>query len=918
MAADKALSLNPQFTNNVGTIEVIILRCKTDADDSPPPKVLRSRTADNPARSNGPKRSAAVAPAASVKAASAEGNMLGGLFGLFDGACDDISLNLDGAADQPLIGPDGRVRPDPPPGMVFDPVAGQFVPEDALIPPTEVRMAMGMSDDMKDQIQAIEENLQQESAQLDGHGGYPGVVINQRGSRGRDEMPGDKYLGLQGQTRSEYKQWQRETGQSVSTDANYGQARNVQPRQAQSEGHPLRPDPANIARRLETMRIGFLNHLKEHPDHRRDAVQHKLAIISRLQHLQQQAGGDFSNFPMWLTEVLTDLEIRRQYVIRLGQTYPGMNFTDLKEELENAQTSILLDLRYWKEFNLTQIDDCVDIQAMFDERVVNLKKFIEKAERFSKTSTQDLRRRVEFVMLQRDRAREAVEYMKQLAHVEDPQRQARGWNINDPDHVHHGASGAGDGAYQHDWNYPNANQRNDHGFEQVGAGVWNPLQRHAEQPQWATNGEAFGGDQQGHGWPTGSCQGKRSNAAQANAWDNNDNPNGNRSESKKNEGNWKDTNNDRNNSISHKTYEHNFSNGDDHKDAWKGSQSQHTSRQSNKNDAWYDGQGNKSQVDDDWTKKGGSGKGGNDRWNGDSKELSRSESRSRSASRSRSIQTAVKAQEADPTAYIKPYWKDWNKPFSRNESTDPGPKKIHDEPREVYTYPASSLPAVPKKKVTDASHGIQTGRGADYTHKTHRPVYIDTMERPYAVFSFKYRSKEALEKILRTKVDTAELKDIQKQAEEARLNMLPKHKLIQELMEKRAPQKSASKRTATNHGSNSGSSRSRSQKDDKGSNGWNDQGGSNKQASNGWEGNNDNAAWGNGGGGSEKRSDRKDESKGSSHSSKKSDSKSLKEWAANKTTKNPMSFGSKDNKQAGGWAQTSGGNKNDATPFAGW
>lgn len=36
---------------------------------------------------------------------------------------------------------------------------------------------------------------------------------------------------------------------------------------------------------------------------------------------------------------------------------------------------------------------------------------------------------------------------------------------------------------------------------------------------------------------------------------------------------------------------------------------------------------------------------------------------------------------------------------------------------------------------------IRAGRGYMYSHKTRRPVYIDTMVEPYAVFTFKYLEK---------------------------------------------------------------------------------------------------------------------------------------------------------------------------------
>ena len=91
MEADKAPNLNPQFTNNVGSIEVIVLRCKSDTD-TPPPRVLQHKQEDKPTAAKSTKRSAAAPAAPSAKATSVQDDMLGGLFGIFDGACDSMEV----------------------------------------------------------------------------------------------------------------------------------------------------------------------------------------------------------------------------------------------------------------------------------------------------------------------------------------------------------------------------------------------------------------------------------------------------------------------------------------------------------------------------------------------------------------------------------------------------------------------------------------------------------------------------------------------------------------------------------------------------------------------------------------------------------------------------------------------------------
>lgn len=65
-----------------------------------------------------------------------------------------------------------------------------------------------------------------------------------------------------------------------------------------------------------------------------------------------------------------------------------------------------------------------------------------------------------------------------------------------------------------------------------------------------------------------------------------------------------------------------------------------------------------------------------------------------------------------------------------------------------------------------------------------RPVYIDTMEKPYAVFSFKYRSKDKLKNITGLKVKSVDddVKAVQKQVKKDKLMQMPKDQLIEQLM----------------------------------------------------------------------------------------------------------------------------------------
>lgn len=901
MAADKAPSLNPQFTNNVGTIEVIVLRCKTDLDDLPPPKASREQNSHKPTSGADAKRSSTAAPSASAKAAAPQQSEIGGLFGLFDGAFD--LLNLDGAADEHQVGPDGRVKPNPPPGMAWDSIVGMWIPEHAYGPPRQPNAGRDPGSGITDQIKAMQGEIEEAQAQLDGYGGQPGVIINQWGDRGRDDMRGDKYLGLEVQDRSAYKQYIRETGESVSSltgglpnrnprltnDQGYARAPQV-PHQAHRQARyqwnppafvpppihmPLQPNPQQVAEELEQMRRKILDFMQKHPDGNQTRAKRELAMVTRLQTLQQQGQGSLAKFPLWLTEALTDMEIRRQYTLRVQQKYPHTDFSELMEKLDRERVEALRDPMYQKDFSLDDVDDCLALYYMLYERTEIFKQFLQEAEKFSKVSADEVRARINFICFQRDKADEAVKEMERRAKARDDARQAQGWKTDQQGPFQQAAQGCGDGAYnyagpqqfQNAWTNPAPQGENKGGWQQVGAGTWNPAQQFAQNQPQPMNGPGFGGGQQATGWAADN-QANRGASGLSDVWKPNaGNDGGNKSSSKK-------------------TYEHNFSERNDQsKQGWGGSQKKSSTQQSNKDNAWNDNKGDQTQTGNNqgWGAPGGSNNACDNGWGGDS----------RQKSKSRSVQTAIKVQNEEPKAYIKPYWKDWNRPFSRSESSEPNTKKKRDEPREVYNYPASTLPAVPDKEAKDASHGIQTSRGADYSHKCRKPIYIDTMEHPYAVFSFKYRSKEALEKILKLKIDEVDVQKVQEQVEKDRLMTMPKHKLIEELMDKRAPPKSVSKKSVANGGSKAASGWGDKGGDNKPGSGWSNQG-DGTGAANGWDagGNNENS-W-------EEQNKQSDRGKhtGSNHNSRKSkpsQRNDLAGWDDAKLTNAPFTIGGKGN-----------------------
>jgi hypothetical protein len=87
----------------------------------------------------------------------------------------------------------------------------------------------------------------------------------------------------------------------------------------------------------------------------------------------------------------------------------------------------------------------------------------------------------------------------------------------------------------------------------------------------------------------------------------------------------------------------------------------------------------------------------------------------------------------------KSYWNDWNKRPSIPSSRPT---------RNLGLAPEEPLPLVPKQaaRAKHVEHQVKTGKGAQYLHLCARPEYLDSMKQPYAVFTFKYRSKRFIEK----------------------------------------------------------------------------------------------------------------------------------------------------------------------------
>ena len=166
---------------------------------------------------------------------------------------------------------------------------------------------------------------------------------------------------------------------------------------------------------------------------------------------------------------------------------------------------------------------------------------------------------------------------------------------------------------------------------------------------------------------------------------------------------------------------------------------------------------------------------------------------SHKSSSRRTVRFADEEQDANLEPNVKPHWKDWKMPFNKKGFPETKDEKKRHQPRQPYVYPASSLPPLPSEEAKSVKHGVKASAGAHYSHPSRTPAYIDSMEKPYAVFSFKYRTPERLEEILRRKIDRDDLQKVVEQVEKDKLKIMPKEKLIEELMERKRKEMTRSK-----------------------------------------------------------------------------------------------------------------------------
>ncbi|KAL1302488.1 hypothetical protein AAFC00_002879 [Neodothiora populina] len=161
-----------------------------------------------------------------------------------------------------------------------------------------------------------------------------------------------------------------------------------------------------------------------------------------------------------------------------------------------------------------------------------------------------------------------------------------------------------------------------------------------------------------------------------------------------------------------------------------------------------------------------------------------------SCSRSKAEQTTNSSDGTAPhLPHTKEYWKSWNKRPGSLLSKEEQDSAKNRNAQDPYLGPAEPLPLIPEDSSLaikgKIKHQVQIGKAAAYFHLCARPEYLDSMNLPYAVFTFKYRSKETLERKFGMRIE-----DDNAAQTKARLADLSKEQLVEEVLNLKSKSKS--------------------------------------------------------------------------------------------------------------------------------
>ncbi|RMZ03216.1 hypothetical protein D0860_06907 [Hortaea werneckii] len=817
--SDKAANLNPQFLHNIGTIEVVVLRCKREGEDVPTPTlqaglippVLPKAPSAKPIA--GRTQSPSAAPAAKAKQPTpAPSDALGGLFGLFDGACDEKEIflpdekpidtrmesvdtigGLDGAGDFPApyqhialppVDGNGHVMPRPPDGYTWDPIVGRFLPVNEVghyqsepEPGTlsEWDRALKVRRDDRSEIYQpgkaaspssspvpVDANVdmtpgnRNEREQLDGYGG-PNVNIYQGwgwDKRGYDDMQGDHYFGMTGADRVNQKMKMREEGHNVSLSQapiqhampqGYSRVANSMQQQYSAPQYVPQQDVARQAHRnrnglMEFGPLELQQHILEMKSRLNENVDESNKILGQIRVGPSNA--DYSS----LMQKLQSLQEESVYLTTTIEAQANV----LNDWIDNAfknpdeeDLEILQKLRQTQENVRTK-----EISAA----VPPVRYPMPVAHGWQQTGEGEVGRATT------GKSPPLMEKSGGLANKLD-ERYARvaaqNTQQSDANEAREAQQDWDNGPKAIDWAY-----KQPHGTGWTGNG-----KAHRTLPQKpAAGGTGWADDDKGHqsspqkpaaGGP-GWADDDKGHQSSPQRWSANENTGSNGASRQQ-----QNTNKAWSGSASHRGRQQD--NG-----GWSPAVSQQRTAHSHRGGSVYDPTSKSAKANDAGWADGTV-----------ASELGRREKT-----------TSIFIQSPSPGAHVKSYWADWRQTTMPQDSPGHGVKK-REVVRDPCDYPAAPVPTVPEGKLKDIKHGVQAGKGANYSHRCHRPAYMDTMAEPYAVFSFKYRSKEALEKILKRDV-SSDVQATVKQAEEEKFLNMPKHKLVEELMKMRLPRGSPS------------------------------------------------------------------------------------------------------------------------------
>lgn len=132
---------------------------------------------------------------------------------------------------------------------------------------------------------------------------------------------------------------------------------------------------------------------------------------------------------------------------------------------------------------------------------------------------------------------------------------------------------------------------------------------------------------------------------------------------------------------------------------------------------------------------------------------------------------------SNSTAASKPqsYWSTWKGASTIDQKISEVTEAANGITQSILSEPIYSVPASVARG-TSMSHQVRPGRSSTYRHKRGVPRYMDTFEKPYAVFRFHYRDKEIVECLTGTAIIEPEIDEKQ------RLASLSKHEIIEEFM----------------------------------------------------------------------------------------------------------------------------------------